>query len=104
MAHTLRHRLTKTEKVSPPATVNAKKSDVAETGPWKKVAVTVGLLPAQIIADNLIANGFPARAWQESAGQALGLTVGLLGNGYVMVPAHLEQQALDFLDSLDEEE
>ena len=80
---------------------------------WEVVAETAGLIPAHIITDRLIAEGIPARAWQEGAGQAIGLTVGLLGTGYVVVPeehvdrarqilAESEEDHLDF-DDLDEE-
>lgn len=53
---------------------------------WEIVARTAGLMPATIMVGRLRANNIPARAWQEGAGQALGLTVGLLGAGYVAVP------------------
>ena len=66
---------------------------------WKVVAETPGLTPATIIAGRLKSEGIPVRAWQEGAGQALGLTVGLLGTGYVAVPEEYEEQALDLLDS-----
>ena len=59
---------------------------------WEVVAEEAGLAPAQIIAGRLQAEGIPARAWQEGAGQAFGLTVGMLGSGYVEVPeAYLEE-------------
>lgn len=59
---------------------------------WEVVTKTPGLAPAEIIAQRLRTEGIPARAWQEGAGQAFGLTVGLLGNGYVIVPeSYLEQ-------------
>jgi hypothetical protein len=60
---------------------------------WQVVAKEPGLAPAQIIANRLIAEGIPARAWQEGAGQAFGLTVGLLGTGYVAVPEEFEEEA-----------
>jgi hypothetical protein len=66
------------------------------------VTKTAGILPAQIIADSLINAGIPARAWQEGAGQAIGFTVGKLGDGHVIVPEVYEQQARNFLDSLDD--
>lgn len=69
---------------------------------WKVVARTSGLVPATIIANRLIAEGVMARAWQEGAGQALGLTVGLLGTGYVAVPEQLEAEALSILADDDE--
>lgn len=64
---------------------------------WVVVERTMGLLPAQIIADRLQSEGIPARAWQEGAGQALGLTVGILGAGHVMVPQEFVAQALAVL-------
>ncbi len=72
---------------------------------WKIATKTAGITPATIIAGRLQANGIPARAWQEGAGQAYGLTVGLLGNGYVMVPeTYLEQAKAILAEDIDEEE
>lgn len=76
---------------------------------WEVVSKEAGLAPAQIIAGRLQAEGIPARAWQEGAGQAFGLTVGLLGSGYVEVPeAYVEEARAILADSdsyeLDEEE
>lgn len=64
---------------------------------WEVVTETAGLAPAEIIAGHLQAEGIPARAWQEGAGRAFGLTVGLLGNGYVMVPEPYVEQAKEIL-------
>lgn len=69
---------------------------------WKVVARTPGLTPAVIVAGRLHAEGIPARAWQEGAGQALGLTVGLLGNGHVAVPEEYEEQALTILEVVED--
>lgn len=79
---------------------------------WETVAKTSGLLQAQIMAGRLEAEGIPARAWQEGAGRALGLTVGLLGAGHVVVPDQFAGKARQilaeaddvFLDNFDEEE
>jgi len=74
---------------------------------WKTVAKTSGITPAHIIAGRLQAEGIPARAWQEAAGQAIGLTVGLLGTGHVQVPEEYYDQATELLESdiaFDEEE
>jgi len=72
---------------------------------WKLVTKTAGIVPATIIVGRLQANGIPARAWQEGAGQAYGLTVGLLGDGYVMVPeTYLEQAKALLEEEFDEEE
>lgn len=64
---------------------------------WEVVASTPGIAVAHIIAGRLQAEGIPARAWQEAAGQAIGLTVGLLGTGYVSVPQEFTDQALEIL-------
>lgn len=72
---------------------------------WEIVARTPGLLQAQIIAGRLAAEGVPVRVWQEGAGQALGLTVGMLGTGHVLVPESHADQALEILAlELDEED
>lgn len=70
---------------------------------WKVVARTAGLTPAEIIAGRLHAEGIPARTWQEGAGRALGLTVGLLGTGYVVVPESYAAQAQDILAQAEDE-
>lgn len=72
---------------------------------WETVAETPGLAPAEIMAGRLHAEGIPARAWQEGAGRAYGLTVGLLGTGYVQVPVEHASQAREILaEGADEEE
>lgn len=70
---------------------------------WKIVAETPGITPAIIIANRLKEEGIPARAWQEGAGQALGLTVGLLGTGYVAVPEEDVTAALEILKDVDDD-
>ena len=64
---------------------------------WEVVAKASGITPATIIAGRLQAEGLLVRVWQEAAGQALGLTVGLLGTGYVAVPEKDVEQALEIL-------
>jgi hypothetical protein len=72
---------------------------------WVVVERTNGLLPAQIKAGRLSAEGIPVRAWAESAGVAYGLTVGLLGTGFVAVPEAYADQAQAILAiEYDEEE
>ncbi|HRQ36464.1 MAG TPA: hypothetical protein PLD25_00935 [Chloroflexota bacterium] len=66
---------------------------------WKVVAETAGITNATIVGGRLQSEGIPVRVWQESAGQAFGLTVGLLGMGYVAVPAEYETQALEILET-----
>ena len=65
---------------------------------WEVVAQMPGITPATIVAGRLKAEGVPVRVWQEGAGQALGLTVGLLGTGYVVVPEEFVDKALEILE------
>ena len=81
----------------------------AETNPggkqpvkWVIIERTSGLIPAQIIAERLVFEGIPARAIQEGAG-AFGLTVGILGEGRVLVPEHREEEARKILDEIADE-
>jgi len=64
---------------------------------WVTVAHTFGITQAMIVVGRLHAEGIPARAWQEGAGQAAGLIVGKLGTGYVVVPEAFEEEALAIL-------
>jgi len=68
---------------------------------WEVVAQMPGLLPARIVADRLHSEGIPVRFWQESVGQAFGMTVGPLGTGYVAVPEALVERALEILEAND---
>ncbi len=68
---------------------------------WEVVAQMPGLLPARIVADRLRSEGIPVRFWQESVGQAFGMTVGPLGTGYVAVPEELAERALEILEEND---
>ena len=84
--------------------------DGSEAVRWQVVAKQAGLMQATIVAGRLQAAGIPARTWQEGAGQAIGLTVGLLGTGYVAVPEEYAEQAEAILaedllgeDALDED-
>lgn len=86
------------------------KGNTSETTPgdgqavrWVTIYKTLGLTPAQIMVGRLEAEGIPARAWQEGAGQALGLTVGLLGNGHVSVPEPLAERASQILADVERE-
>lgn len=69
---------------------------------WKVVTETAGLATAEVIVGRLLAEGIPARAWQEGAGQALGLTIGLLGTGHVLVPEDYVAQAKEILESTED--
>jgi hypothetical protein len=66
---------------------------------WEVVAKTPGITVAEIIAGRLQSEGIPARAWQEGAGEALGLIVGLLGTGHVVVPEEYAERARAILEA-----
>lgn len=89
---------------NPPITAEeSAKSSGHEEVRWVTVAHTFGIVQATIIVGRLRAEGVPARAWQEGAGQATGLIVGKLGAGHVVVPEAFEEQALEILaDTWDE--
>lgn len=70
---------------------------------WVTVEKTMGLLPAQILAGRLESEGIRARAMQEGAGRAIGLTVGLLGEGRVYVPAEQEEEARELIKQIQNE-
>jgi hypothetical protein len=69
---------------------------------WEEVATTSGITTAQILAGRLQSEGIPARAWQESAGQAAGLVIGILGMGHVLVPEEFADQARQILADVDD--
>lgn len=69
---------------------------------WEVVTETFGITPARIIAGRLESEGIPARAWQEGAGEALGLYIGKLGTGYVGVPVEYAERARAILAEVDE--
>lgn len=64
----------------------AEGEDWVEDADWVEIAVVGGITVAEIIATSLRAAGIPALAYQEGAGQALGLTIGALGDALVLVP------------------
>lgn len=86
--------------------VNTSGSLITSTGGnresnWEIVAKTAGLTTAEVIVGRLRSEGIPARAWQEGAGQAFGLTVGLLGTGYVLVPETFAKSAKALLKEVE---
>lgn len=89
------------EKSSQPLPLDSHESEGHAAGGqevrWVQVAQTFGITQATIIVGRLRAEGVPARAWQEGAGQATGLIFGKLGAGHVMVPQPFEEQALAIL-------
>ncbi len=72
---------------------------------WVTVAHAPGLEAASILVGRLRTVGIPARAWEEGARRAFPLTVGLLGEAYVAVPAEFATQAEQVLsDELEVDE
>ncbi|GJM39814.1 MAG: hypothetical protein DHS20C20_00960 [Ardenticatenaceae bacterium] len=85
-----------------PSNENSSSSRGSQEVKWEVVARMPGITPATIVAGRLKSEGIPVRVWQEGAGQALGLTVGLLGTGYVAVPEEFAEQALEILQDQEE--
>jgi hypothetical protein len=83
------------EHQAPYSVINSGKTTKGgnEAVKWEVVAEMAGITLAAIVAGRLKAHGLPVRVWQEGAGQALGLTVGLLGTGYVAVPEEYLERA-----------
>lgn len=67
--------------------------DWVEDADWVEIAVVGGITVAEVIATSLRAAGIPALAYQEGAGQALGLTIGALGDASVLVPESRADEA-----------
>lgn len=70
---------------------------------WVVVKRTPGITVAEIYVGHLQSEGIPARAWQEGAGEALGLMVGLLGTAHVVVPEEYVDQAQAILAAAEED-
>lgn len=70
---------------------------------WVVIKRTPGITVAEIYVGRLQSEGIPARAWQEGAGEALGLTVGLLGTGHVVVPEEYAEEAQTILAAAEAE-
>jgi len=60
-----------------------------------------GKLNAEMIKIFLESSGIPALLVQESAGSALGLTIGALGEVDIMVPIEKKAEAMKLLDAMD---
>ena len=94
------------EAITPPYAHDRNSADETNPGDqketrWEEVASTSGITAAQILAGRLQSEGIPARAWQESAGQATGLVVGILGTGHVIVPEAYAERAREILADVD---
>ena len=76
---------------------------------WVQLVETTGAEEAALLVSYLQANGIEAFAWQEGAGRAFGLTIGVLGASHVMVRDDQVQLARSVLeaeveDGLDDDE
>lgn len=78
----------------------------SEEQPHELVSVGIadGQVEAEIIKGLLTANGVEVWLSQESAGTALGLTVGAMGEVEIMVRAEQAEEARSLLDEGSEEE
>jgi len=78
----------------------------SEEQPHELVSVGIadGQVEAEIIKGLLTANGVEVWLSQESAGTALGLTVGAMGEVEIMVRAEQAEEARSLLDQGSEEE
>lgn len=72
--------------------------DWVEDADWVEIAVVGGITVAEVIATSLRAAGIPSLAYQEGAGQALGLTIGALGDASVLVPESRADEARRLVD------
>jgi hypothetical protein len=64
---------------------------------WVPVKQTTGLYRADLLSAELRQAGIPARVVRESAGAALGLSTGKLGEMRIEVPAERVEEASHFL-------
>lgn len=65
---------------------------------WVVMGHTTDRMEAESIAALLRSENIPVFLKQEGAGQAIGITVGILGMIDIMVPSKLEKLAVSLLD------
>ncbi len=71
---------------------------------YVKVYTANGPLAGEMIRGFLQAQGIPAMVIQESAGAAIGLTIGKLGEVQIFVPKKHQQEAETLLEEMEEGE
>lgn len=71
---------------------------------WYVVATVGGEAEAAIITGRLESAGIPVWVYRESAGAAIGLTMGILGSVYVMTPEAYYEEAMALLEGGDSPE
>ncbi len=74
-----------------------KARQTSQIGHLTVIAVTQGILPAEVIRTYLRSHGIPAILRYESAGRAIGIAVDGLGEVQVLVPKRWERQARKLL-------
>jgi len=79
--------------------MNSRKPDSRE---YVQVYTAYGQLAAEMVRLLLESRSIPAWLLQESAGLALGLTVGPLGEVSILVPVELEPEAREVLRAMEE--
>lgn len=68
-------------------------------GNWKVVLSTSNIMEAEVVAGRLKTEGIEVQVHQEPAGEALGLTMGLLGEVDVLVHEADYEAALALLEA-----
>ena len=66
---------------------------------WVQLSEVTGAEEASLVVSYLQSNGIEAFAWQEGAGRAFGLTIGMLGATHVMVRDDQAQLAHSVLEA-----
>ncbi len=69
--------------------------------PWYVVATAYGEAEAAIVAGLLKTAGIPTWVYWESAGRALGLTMGVLGTTDILTPEEYYEEAMVLLEGDD---
>ncbi len=87
------------QPIPDPDNANSANAGESQEVRWVVIEKTPGITVAEIIVGRLQSEGIPARAWQEGAGEALGLIVGLLGTGHVVVPEEYADRARAILEA-----
>jgi Putative prokaryotic signal transducing protein len=76
--------------------------ETSESKEFVPIYTAFGHLAAEMIRLMLVSMNIPAILSQESAGAAMGLTVGRLGEVKILVPANRVEEASDILQAMDQ--
>jgi len=87
--------------------MNDEESPIIRRGPdnqpWYVVATALGEAEAAIISGLLESADIPVWVYQESAGRAIGLQIGLLGTVEILTPEAYYDEACDLLEADDDD-